>query len=75
MQFVKTQRFLDARQYLGEGDAANDDVLFLTSPPAPPGLGGEETGGAYITVSAKGSEREQREHRQNHQIPGSPSIS
>ncbi|KAL4075671.1 regulator of G protein signaling domain-containing protein [Scleroderma yunnanense] len=65
-KFVKTQRFLEARQWLGEGAAANDDVLFLTSPPAPPGLGGEEAGGAYMTVSAKGSE--QREQR--HQIPG-----
>ncbi|KAG6332123.1 hypothetical protein ID866_6968 [Astraeus odoratus] len=66
-KFVKTQRFLEARQWLGEGAAATDDVLFLTSPPAPPGLGGEETGGAYMTVSAKASE--QRDQR--HQIPSS----
>ncbi|KIJ70403.1 hypothetical protein HYDPIDRAFT_23514 [Hydnomerulius pinastri MD-312] len=74
-KFVKTQRFTDAAKWLGEGDSANEDVLFLTSPPAPPGLGGEETGGAYITVSAKASEREQREQRQNHQLPSSPNVS
>lgn len=63
---MKTQRFLEARQRLGEGAAVNDDVLFLTKPPPPPGLDGEEAGGAYMTVSAKASE--QRDQR--HQIPG-----
>lgn len=72
-KFIKTQRFLDARQWLGEGDAPADDVHFLTSPPAPPGLGAEETGGAYITVSLKGSEREHRHHRRD--MPGSPHVS
>ncbi|KAG0698847.1 regulator of G protein signaling domain-containing protein [Suillus ampliporus] len=72
-KFIKTQRFLDARQWLGEGDAPGDDVLFLTSPPAPPGLGSEETGGAYITVSLKGSEREHRQLRRD--VPGSPQVS
>lgn len=72
-KFIKTQRFLDARQFLGEGDAPGDDVHFLTSPPAPPGLGSEETGGAYITVSLKGSEREHRNHCRD--IPGSPHVS
>ncbi|KAG1902905.1 regulator of G protein signaling domain-containing protein [Suillus fuscotomentosus] len=72
-KFIKTQRFLDARQWLGEGDAPGDDVQFLTSPPAPPGLGSEETGGAYITVSLKGSEREHRHHQRD--IPGSPHVS
>ncbi|KAG1863709.1 regulator of G protein signaling domain-containing protein [Suillus subluteus] len=72
-KFIKTQRFLDARQFLGEGDAPGDDVHFLTSPPAPPGLGSEETGGAYITVSLKGSEREHR--NQCRDIPGSPHVS
>lgn len=72
-KFIKTQRFLDARQWLGEGDAPGDDVQFLTSPPAPPGLGSEETGGAYITVSLKGSEREHRHHHRD--IPGSPHVS
>lgn len=70
-KFIKTQRFLDARQFLGEGDAPGDDVHFLTSPPAPPGLGSEETGGAYITVSLKGSEREHR----SRDMPGSPHVS
>ncbi|KAG1739839.1 regulator of G protein signaling domain-containing protein [Suillus paluster] len=63
-KFIKTQRFLDARQWLGEGDAPGDDVHFLTSPPAPP---------AYITVSLKGSEREHRQHRRD--MPGSPQVS
>jgi hypothetical protein len=72
-KFIKTQRFLDARQFLGEGDAPGDDVHFLTSPSAPPGLGSEETGGAYITVSLKGSEREHRNHCRD--IPGSPHVS
>ncbi|KAG2148032.1 regulator of G protein signaling domain-containing protein [Suillus clintonianus] len=72
-KFIKTQRFLDARQWLGEGDAPGDDVHFLTSPPAPPGLGAEETGGAYITVSLKGSEREHRHNRRD--MPGSPHVS
>jgi DNA-binding PadR family transcriptional regulator len=54
-KFIKTQRFTDAKQWLG-GDAS-DDIQFLTSPPRPPGLG-EETGSAYITVSAKATERE-----------------
>lgn len=71
-KFIKTQRFLDARQWLGEGDAPGDDVHFLTSPSAPPGLGSEETGGAYITVSLKGSERE---HRHHCNMPGSPHVS
>ncbi|KAG1803389.1 regulator of G protein signaling domain-containing protein [Suillus subaureus] len=70
-KFIKTQRFLDARQFLGEGDVPGDDVHFLTSPPAPPGLGSEETGGAYITVSLKGSEREHR----SRDMPGSPHVS
>ncbi|KAI6033939.1 regulator of G protein signaling domain-containing protein [Pisolithus microcarpus] len=60
-KFLKTPRFVEARQWLGEGGGASDDVLFLTSPHAPPGLGDEEAGGAYMTVSAKASE--QREHR------------
>ncbi|KAH7916144.1 regulator of G protein signaling domain-containing protein [Hygrophoropsis aurantiaca] len=71
-KFIKTQRFLDARQWIGESDTADNDVLFLTSPPAPPGLGAEETGGAYITVSAKGSERE---HRNQHRVVPGPSNS
>ena len=61
VQFIKTQRFVDAKQWLG-GDAS-EDIQFLTSPPAPPGLGNEETGGAYITVSARATEREQRQHQ------------
>lgn len=61
LQFIKTQRFTEAKQWLG-GDAS-EDIQFLTSPPAPPGLGSEETGGAYITVSAKATEREQRQQQ------------
>ncbi|KAF9224349.1 hypothetical protein BS17DRAFT_703274 [Gyrodon lividus] len=67
-KFIKTQRFTEAKQWLG-GDAS-EDIQFLTSPPAPPGLG-EETGGAYITVSAKATEREQRQH----QPPSSSNVS
>jgi len=68
-KFIKTQRFMEARQWIG-GDAS-EDIQFLTSPPAPPGLGNEEAGGAYITVSAKATEREQRQH----QLPGSSTTS
>lgn len=69
LQFIKTQRFTEAKEWLG-GDAS-EDIQFLTSPPAPPGLGNEEAGGAYITVSAKATEREQRQH----QLPGSSTTS
>ncbi|KAG9317140.1 regulator of G protein signaling [Chiua virens] len=68
-KFIKTPRFIEAKQWLG-GDAS-EDIQFLTSPPAPPGLGNEETGGAYITVSPKATEREQRQH----QVPGSSTNS
>ncbi|KAH0839596.1 regulator of G protein signaling [Lanmaoa asiatica] len=68
-KFIKTQRFTEAKQWLG-GDAS-EDIQFLTSPPAPPGLGSEETGGAYITVSAKATEREQRQL----QLPGTSTTS
>ncbi|KIL00454.1 hypothetical protein PAXRUDRAFT_129793 [Paxillus rubicundulus Ve08.2h10] len=67
-KFIETQRFSQAKQWLG-GDAS-EDIQFLTSPPPPPGLG-EETGGAYVTVSAKATEREQRQH----QPPGPPYVS
>ncbi|KAF8121349.1 regulator of G protein signaling [Boletus edulis] len=60
-KFIKTQHFIEAKQWLG-GDPS-EDIQFLTSPPAPPGLGSEETGGAYITVSAKATEREQRQQQ------------
>ncbi|KIJ19851.1 hypothetical protein PAXINDRAFT_166068 [Paxillus involutus ATCC 200175] len=67
-KFIEDQRFSEAKQWLG-GDPS-EDIQFLTSPPPPPGLG-EETGGAYVTVSAKATEREQRQH----QLPGAPHVS
>lgn len=47
------------------------DVLFLTAPSQPPGLGGIEEGGAYMTISPQGSEREQR-HNPRQTNPPTP---
>ena len=62
MQFIKTPRFKAMRDWVGDSDAVESDVLFLTAPSQPPGLSGAEEGGAYMTISQQGSERE-------HQIP------
>jgi DNA-binding PadR family transcriptional regulator len=61
-KFIKTPRFKAMRDWVGDSDAVESDVLFLTAPSQPPGLSGAEEGGAYMTISQQGSERE-------HQIP------
>jgi GTPase-activating protein SST2 len=52
------------RNWVEDFDPTENDIHLLTSGPvAPPGLGStEELGGAYITVSQQGSEREHRQH-------------
>lgn len=56
------------RDWVGDTEAESD-VLFLTAPSQPPGLGGVEEGGAYMTISPQASERE---HRQKTRQPESP---
>jgi len=66
-KFIKMPRFQAMRDWVGDTDAVESDVLFLTAPSQPPGLGGSsEEGGAYMTISQQGSEREHQ------QIPRSP---
>jgi GTPase-activating protein SST2 len=51
------------RNWVEDFDPTENDIRLLTSGPvAPPGLSSEELGGAYITVSQQGSEREHRQH-------------
>lgn len=50
------------RDWVGDTDPTESDVLFLTVPSQPPGLGGTEEGGAYMTISQQASEREHRHH-------------
>lgn len=64
-QFIKTPRFKQMRDWVGDTEAESD-VLFLTAPSQPPGL---EEGGAYMTISPQASERE---HRQKSRHPESP---
>jgi hypothetical protein len=57
------------RDWVGDTDPTESDVLFLTAPSQPPGLGGGvEQGGAYMTISPQASEREHQR-----QPPDSPS--
>lgn len=68
LQFIKTPKFLAMRNWVDDFDPNDDDVRLLpTAPSQPPGLGGEEVGGAYITISQQGSERQQNLHRQEQQ--------
>ena len=63
-QFIKTPKFLAIRNWDGEFDPTENDFLLLSQTPSqPPGLNGgtEEVGGAYITISQQGSEREHRQ--------------
>lgn len=58
LQFIKTPRFLALRIKLdNEDDVAIDDYTLMQSnastPSVPPGLGEEEVGGAYVTVSLR----------------------
>jgi len=64
LQFIKTPKFLAMRNWVEDFDPTEKDIRLLTSGPvAPPGLSpSEEQGGAYITVSQQGSEREHRQH-------------
>jgi hypothetical protein len=52
------------RNWVEDFDPTENDIYLLTSGPiAPPGLSPtEELGGAYMTVSQQGSEREHRQH-------------
>lgn len=52
------------RNWVEDFDPTETDIRMLTNgPSSPPGLNTvEETGGAYITVSQHGSEREHRQH-------------
>lgn len=52
------------RNWVEDFDPTENDIHLLTSGPiAPPGLSpSEEVGGAYMTVSQQGSEREHRQH-------------
>lgn len=57
-KFIKTPRFLALRIKLdNEDDVAIDDYTLMQSnastPSVPPGLGEEEVGGAYVTVSLR----------------------
>ncbi|KAJ2924946.1 hypothetical protein H1R20_g12152, partial [Candolleomyces eurysporus] len=63
-KFIKTSKFLAMRNWVEDFDPTETDIRMLTNgPSSPPGLNTvEETGGAYITVSQHGSEREHRAH-------------
>ncbi|KAF8639731.1 hypothetical protein AX17_000993 [Amanita inopinata Kibby_2008] len=71
-KFVKTSKFLAMRSWTDEIDVDDVDMdiqlLTLEEPQTPPGLGSEEVGGAYMTISQRASERE---HRQYHAQGGS----
>lgn len=57
------------RNWVEDFDPTDDDVRLLSSAPSqPPGLGSNEEGGAYITISQQASERE---HRQQGHAPTS----
>lgn len=65
LQFIKTAKFLAMRNWVEDFDPTENDIYLLSTngPTSPPGLNGnEEVGGAYITVSQQGSEREHRQH-------------
>lgn len=61
------------RDAVGDTDPMESDVLFLTAPSQPPGLGGAEEGGAYMTISQQGTEREHRQSRRRSSETPSPS--
>lgn len=65
-KFIKTTQFLAVRrQYELEFDRFDHEEMHARNPAHPPGLdaNGEETGGAYMTMSTFASEREQRDAR------------
>jgi hypothetical protein len=51
------------RNWADPNDVEDVDIQLL-SIDSPPGLGAEEVGGAYMTVSQRASEREHRQHLQ-----------
>ncbi|KAF9498384.1 hypothetical protein BDN71DRAFT_373204 [Pleurotus eryngii] len=55
-KFIKTPRFLAMRNWSDDFDPTENDFRFLSASGQ-----SEETGGAYITVSPQGSERERRQ--------------
>ncbi|TRM68535.1 regulator of G protein signaling domain-containing protein [Schizophyllum amplum] len=59
-KFIKTPKFLAMRDWDDDFDPTDNDIkqLSANNPTLPPGLRQEETGGAYITISQQGSERE-----------------
>jgi GTPase-activating protein SST2 len=64
------------RNWVEDFDPTDDDVRLLASAPSqPPGLGVEETGGAYITISQHASEREHRQQQQQTNAPTTTTTS
>ncbi|KIY45986.1 hypothetical protein FISHEDRAFT_48364 [Fistulina hepatica ATCC 64428] len=72
-KFIKTAQFLALRDWDDKFDPTEEDVLRLSSinPSNPPGLR-EEVGGAYMTVSQAGSERE---HAHREQVLAATAVS
>ncbi|KAJ3504739.1 hypothetical protein NLJ89_g7781 [Agrocybe chaxingu] len=63
-KFIKTPKFLAMRNWVEDFDPTENDIHLLSGGlTAPPGLNSaaEEVGGAYITISQQGSEREHRQ--------------
>ena len=61
------------RNWVEDFDPTDDDVRLLSSAPSqPPGLGGEEVGGAYVTISQQASERQQAQRDQAAASEASP---
>lgn len=67
-KFVKTPRFLGMRNWSDDFDPTESDFRFLSASGQ-----SEETGGAYITVSPQGSERERRQQQKVAPAPPPPS--
>jgi hypothetical protein len=73
-KFIKTPKFVAMRNGVEAFDPTENDILFLHhhGPSSPPGLTiGEETGGAYMTVSLHATEQS---HRQAQLNRGEPST-
>ena len=74
MQFIKTPSFLKVRrQFADEFDRFDSDEQY--GRPHPPGLNGEEVGGAYVTVSQQASERQQQREQAAAQAMANPPSS
>ncbi|KAJ8523523.1 hypothetical protein ONZ45_g90 [Pleurotus djamor] len=70
-KFIKTPKFLAMRNWSDDFDGSENDFLFLTESSQP----SEETGGAYITISPQGSERERRQLLEQHNPSSVPNTS